>query len=231
LVGTGGDGVERSPDGVAWSIAKAGLGNDTVLSMVLAGTTVIARTPYGLRKSQDKGLHWFQADKGVERVRILSMSATDSEVFIGSTQGMLYVSRDFGESWQPVQGSLDSLGIQSLTHDATYLYAGTEGRGIWKRRLDDIFPSPMRNKGESGSGIDARFLPGMKAIELNLRTAADVVSETFDLSGRRLFRLAAPSMEAGTHLLPLTVRASQGVVLYRLRVGKASREFRLVSVD
>lgn len=231
LIGTGGDGVQRSPNGVDWSLSNAGLENDTIISMFAAGTTVIARTPFGLRKSQNKGSLWSPADRGVERVRILSMAATDSLIFIGSTKGALYISRDFGESWQLVPGSLESLEIQSLAHDGTYLYAGTAGRGIWKREIGKLIPSRTREFDESGIGSDVRLLPGRKSIELTLSARADVVSEGFDLGGRLLFRSAVASMEPGRHLLTMEFPASKGIVIYRLWLGKVSRDFRIISVQ
>jgi len=68
-------------------------------------------------------------------VRTLVVSGTN--LFAGTT-GKVFLSTDSGDSWTDISDGLDETYFLSLAVDGTFIYAGTNCLGAWKRPLSEL---------------------------------------------------------------------------------------------
>ena len=57
---------------------------------------------------------------------------------ITGTESGIFVTTNNGSSWHPLNNGLTNLYITSIISNATYLFAGTRGSGVWKIPLSEI---------------------------------------------------------------------------------------------
>jgi hypothetical protein len=140
--GTWGNNVAASSDGGA-TVAPVHNGLETLSALDVLwhptpGQTTIA-TIEGLYRSDDDGASWFKLPGALMQQTIHSLMQTpDGAIWAGAADG-LWRSDDYGASWQPVDGlpamTVLRLGELSLRDQAaSWLWAGTEGEGIWLSR-------------------------------------------------------------------------------------------------
>lgn len=139
LVGTAGNGIERSTDGgstflSAWS-ASSGVATPFVF---LSSGTVLAGHEHGLLRSTDGGASFLESREGMPNTPVTSFAIDASRgILAGTWTRGLWRSTDDGRSWRRV-ASLDSLLSVNwvATRDDGVIYVGAElGRG---NRLTDF---------------------------------------------------------------------------------------------
>lgn len=121
-------------------------------SLAVSGTTVYAAdsTVYCLDKDSDSWVGISETDTPVSptnrwgNASVVSLLASDDEIYAGMGNGRLYRSIDNGRSWSYVNREWQKNGlikalfappIRSLAISGTTLYAGTDGEGVF-RSLD-----------------------------------------------------------------------------------------------
>ena len=81
-------------------------------------------------------------------------------IFAGTGSGEIFGSYDYGISWVSISDGLIGAPVLVLYYSGTYLYAGLNAGGVWKRPLSEItevtkikgnslirlYPNPARNK-------------------------------------------------------------------------------------
>jgi hypothetical protein len=140
-------GVEVSRDGgITWhSLALAGEADFHAMAQspsdpnVLYGWNVSGRT--GLYRSLDGGRRWtYLGEQGLSRVFSLTVHPQDPRVvYAGTVQGLL-LSRNGGESWQPVAGPLARVPVTALAfhpRDPQWAYAYAVASGLGLLRSSD----------------------------------------------------------------------------------------------
>ena len=158
-------GVYRTTDGgVNWSDVSVGL-SGSVYALAIAPqnpTAVFAGTPDGVFKSADSGKTW--SNTGCSDVNALLVHHNNPDTVYAGTCHGVFVSTTGGGGWTAMNEGFDTLEITSLGMNAAYLFAGTDGKGMYRRGLDIgkeevkrqlsqniIFraqPNPTRNKTE-----------------------------------------------------------------------------------
>ena len=142
-------GVFRSTDGGnSWDAASNGLSDLRVHSIDVspqfgADATLFAGTSGGLFRSTDGGASWTRLVEGVGdgssyfAVSISPNFQSDRTVFVGTDSEGVMRSVDAGESWEPVNQQLRTLGITSLALPSNYadtqqVLAGTARSGLYR---------------------------------------------------------------------------------------------------
>ena len=139
-------GVFRSADGGhTWDAASEGLSTLRILSMDVSpgfgsDSTLFVGTSGGLFRSTDGGGSWVRLRDGLRdgssfyAVRMSPDFQSDRTVFVGTDSEGVLRSTDAGESWEPVNQQLRTLGIASLALPSNYpetlqVFAGTASPG------------------------------------------------------------------------------------------------------
>jgi photosystem II stability/assembly factor-like uncharacterized protein len=128
-------GIYRSTDfGVTWTMSQNVPDIETMATggnhMMYAGELFTSYVSY------DDGLTWGGLGLGAA----FSILAWDNYAFIGNNDGV-YFSTNYGSSWALVNQGFDPYPnnvVMGLTRDSTFVYAGTERNGAWRRPLSDF---------------------------------------------------------------------------------------------
>jgi hypothetical protein len=169
--GTWGGGVYVSDDyGGHWNPASAGLTNLYVTSFDAAHgfgwdpSQVLAGTWGGVFCSFDNGQTWTEANNGLTETHVRSVMIANGIFFAGTIDG-LFRSLDNGKTWNPAGNGLTNTAAISLEHRGIYLYAGTDGGGVFC----------SENGGDSwsaiNSGIESSIIPYLARGRLGLYAA------------------------------------------------------------
>lgn len=134
LVYVGGTGLYRSQDGGDTFTQLAGLPFIHVDAVALHPTTTLTAyvaTESGIFKTIDGGDNWAFLAADVVSELLVDPLAPEIMYAVRSCAGV-YVSRDGGQQWQPMNAGLGNLCVNDLALDAasTHLYAATED-GVW----------------------------------------------------------------------------------------------------
>ena len=116
---------------------------DTIGVSESAPMVVYAGTDrYGLWKSEDGGGYWTPMNYNLlQQGNSLTVSAiyvdkNDSDkVFIGTETDGVFFSKDGGQTWTMIGQLLPNVLSLSTSEDNKYLFAGTDGEGMWRINL------------------------------------------------------------------------------------------------
>jgi photosystem II stability/assembly factor-like uncharacterized protein len=126
FVGTAGHGIYLTSDsGNTWTAKNSGLGNLTVTSMALSGTTIFAGTYGGVYKSINHGSTWTSASPSIT---VTCLAISDTNIFAGTDAG-IYLSVNNGATWTAVNTGLTNLHVRSIAISGNNIFAGTWNSG------------------------------------------------------------------------------------------------------
>jgi photosystem II stability/assembly factor-like uncharacterized protein len=136
-----GNGLHRSTDGgVSWKIITSWRTME-VLSVVpdpVDSAVITISTPWGIFQTSDDGVTWVEKMEGMRRwfVKMVIMHPRDRRTLYATCEDDLYVSRDRGDHWKPLNvGASPVLTVHQLAADPPVMLVGTEDGGI--RRTTD----------------------------------------------------------------------------------------------
>jgi photosystem II stability/assembly factor-like uncharacterized protein len=90
------------------------------------GSTLFAGADSGVFISTDSGAHW--ALSGLADTQVNKLAANGSIVFAGTENEKVFVSTDYGNSWQsPGNGGLATNNIEAMCETGSFLLVGTYG--------------------------------------------------------------------------------------------------------
>lgn len=155
--GTWGNNVAVSSDGGA-TVAPLHNGLETLSALDVLwhpapGQATIA-TIEGLYRTDDGGASWFKLPGPLMQQTVHSLLQTgDGVLWAGAADG-LWRSEDYGANWQRADGlpavTVLRLGTLSLPGEKSWLWAGTEGAGLW---LSDNGGATWRAGGLAGRSV------------------------------------------------------------------------------
>ena len=124
-------------NGSSWK--KSALDLKLVNAFQLSGETVIAAADNGIFFSYDNGASWTVATFKNELNKIPyagCITKSGKELYAGLEFGGVYISANNGLSWTKFNTGINpEPGVLSMALSEGYLYIGTKGDGIWKRKL------------------------------------------------------------------------------------------------
>ncbi|MBN2620760.1 T9SS type A sorting domain-containing protein [candidate division WOR-3 bacterium] len=132
----GNAGVYKSTNaGSTWFVSTTGL-SGTVYDITVDpdnSATLYAGTSSGVYKSTNSGTNW--SSTGCTNVKAVVVDNTTNTVYAG-TGGGVYYSTNGGGSWTVMNTGLLNTNVTSLgLNHGIYLFAGTDGAGMWRWSL------------------------------------------------------------------------------------------------
>lgn len=151
FVGTG-NGVFMSADnGDNWTSVSNGLPTNAIIScLAISDTNIFAgywdgAMSGGVYLSTNNGANWSSINNGIiPNNTIHSFAIYGTNVFVGTYRswdgigGGVYLTTNNGSLWTPVYSLPFRPNVCSLALNGTYIFAGMDSIGVWKRPLSQI---------------------------------------------------------------------------------------------
>ncbi|MDD5360925.1 MAG: T9SS type A sorting domain-containing protein [Ignavibacteria bacterium] len=134
--GTNGAGIFLSTNnGTMWTSVNSGLssGSLTVNCFYSNASNVYAGTNDGIAVTTNNGANWMVSSNGLATSfkAIYSINVKAGILFVATRAGV-YSSTDNGVTFTNASGNIGNSSINCLINDGTYLFAGTQGGGVYK---------------------------------------------------------------------------------------------------
>jgi hypothetical protein len=171
-----GYGVYKSSDfGTSWNSASTGLPAGAYIdALVTSGSNIFAGThTMGIYVSQNDGGNWAAANDGTE-CNAPAMLINGTMIYIGGTSACLRMNTINPGTWVSVNTGLPAAYVRSLGANSTYMFAGLDSQGVWKRLLTELsgIEEKQINKPEIYPSIASNAitieLPGLKDFQNNM---------------------------------------------------------------
>ncbi len=131
--------VFRSTDGGShWKIVNIPNLTSYVLSLAVIGNTLFAGTQDGAFVSTDEGASWKEISAGLTDKNVSKLLAVGTNLFALTLDGV-FLTKDNGANWINVSNGLPAGAPLSVLYASpTYLFAGVNFKGVWKRPLSEM---------------------------------------------------------------------------------------------
>ncbi|MBI5323701.1 MAG: T9SS type A sorting domain-containing protein [Ignavibacteriae bacterium] len=118
-----------SDDGKSWS--EIDLPNNQLLNFIVDGNNVFISLGTKEFISHDNGNTWNEADIDCEECNYY-LAMKDSNIYAGNEWGGLYLSSNYGKTWNYINNGLPGSALLSIAINGDTIYLGTERHGIFK---------------------------------------------------------------------------------------------------
>jgi photosystem II stability/assembly factor-like uncharacterized protein len=227
LVGSWG-GVFKSSDYTNWTTINNNLSDSMVNTIAIDGNNIFVGTEGvvygkegGVFLSTNNGTSWNKMNNGLTDSVIHTLIIDGTNIFAGTDEG-IFLSKNNGTSWTEINDGLrDSTIVTSLAISGTEIFAGTRGKGVWKRPLQEVtsvknFPLKPPLSYTLQQNYPNPFNPST-TINYSLLKASNVKIEIFNMLGQRVAILVNKTKQAGNYNVKWNAEEfASGIYLYRL---------------
>lgn len=133
-------GIHRSADnGISWSAPNTE--NKSIETFAISSNNVVAGASNGFYYSSDNGENWTKAkvSDNYQSPWIECFVNSGKNIYAGAQANGMYYSSDNGMSWSKINDGFEtnkrSISIYSLAINGNYIYAGSNGDGLWRRKI------------------------------------------------------------------------------------------------
>ena len=183
---------------------------------------VFAGTPNGVFKSTNSGVEW--TNIGCTGVNALLIDPNGTDTIYAGTDNGVFKSTIGGGNWTAVNQGFEDSTVLCLGIDPNnYLFAGTDGTGLYRWSLDVSIAEQNTNiNRQIALSIKPNPSTGRVRLEYNLSQEAMIKLSVFDVQGRLVKKLTAQVQKSGMHTLLWDGlnddgdAVPSGVYLYRL---------------
>jgi photosystem II stability/assembly factor-like uncharacterized protein len=234
-----GNRVYRSTNvGVSWVEVSSGLPNFEVRSFTHSGQGTFAGTRGGgIFRSSDSGISWSAVNTGLANPTVWDLFAVPGEPgnILAATDGGVFLSTNSGDMWFSVSSGLPPSTVFAVTiapDDAgrQYLFAGTAGRGVWKRLLSEVITSVPVASSEVPTEFRLEqnypnpFNPST-TFTFDIGHSSFVILKAYDVLGKEVATLVNDHLKPGSYQIswnaigPNGTSLPSGLYFYQLRAG------------
>lgn len=198
---------------------------------------VLAGTSSGVYRSADRGTTWSLSYEGLPQgIVTTAFTMKDNIVFVGTATSGVFFSTNEGQRWNKLGTNPVAQGhsIKSLTANSEYLFAGTDGRGIWSIPLDKTtsIKYPTDTNVPTSFTLNQNYpnpFNPTTTISYDLPRRSAVYLKIFNVLGEEVVTLVNGEVEAGRHRVQWEARGlPSGVYLYQLRAGNLVETKKLI---
>jgi len=198
-------GIYRSSNnGVTWTMTLQ-LGASNPISLEAQGSNVfVGDLLDGMIRSTDHGVSWQNVSPQPEQ-GVFSILALPGELFAGMDPISAQCTRSTnnGDNWSPIpQGLAPNTAVEALGANSTYLFAGTNERGVWRRAqpgatdavVEDVALQPFMLQQNKSN-------PFRSSTEIAFRIPRTSWTRltVYDVQGREVRRLVDREMAPGAY--------------------------------
>ncbi len=203
LVYAGGyTGFYKSTDaGATWSQSSTGLSgtvNDIAIDP-LTSSTLYAASSNGVFKSTNSGTNW--SDVGCSGVNSIVIDVTTVTTIYAGTSNGVYFRTNGGSNWTAMNDGLLMTNVTSLgLYQNNYLYAGTDGAGMWRWTLN-VGAEERHEKTVLIMMLACYPKPARGNVTICYTLSKELVTDlcVYDVQGRLVVQLARERQTAGDY--------------------------------
>jgi Secretion system C-terminal sorting domain len=240
--GTRGSGIFLSTDkGATWNSLHNGIPKvEDINALSFNGATLFAATDYVLYFSSDNGTSWNSttlpttSNTWICSLAISPSGGGNADIFVGTNDEGVLVSTNNGATWRSANTGLTDTCVYSLAISGSYLFAGTNMRGVWKRQLSELTsvqettPTQVPHQYSLSQNFPNPFNP-TTVISYQLAANTVVTLKVYDILGREIKTLINEGQTAGSHSVLFDgSNLASGVYFYRLQAGSFIQTKRLI---
>jgi ligand-binding sensor domain-containing protein len=168
-------------DGLKWT-QVASMGTLQVSALAFDDTSLLVGTSdAGLYLSMDSGSNYAQV---LGDLQFTSILVSGKYVFAASNWRGVFLSTNNGTTWAEFNDGLMDSAIYSLAVNDSFLFAGTDTTGVWRRPLSDLAQSSVSQSSASNSTTVFRAFPNPASGTLQITGSQSGEVHLFDLMGR-----------------------------------------------
>ncbi|MCX6175477.1 MAG: T9SS type A sorting domain-containing protein [Ignavibacteriales bacterium] len=201
--------------------------SDPVSALYISGINIIQGTSSGVHVSVDGGGGWIDRNTGlINKEYVKAFTMKDNNLFAATFGGGVFLSTNFGITWNGVNTGLNEYDVSSLTVSDNFLYVGTYWGGVWRRPLSEIVTSVKKENEESPTKFELNqnypnpFNPTTK-IKFGLPETALTQLIIYDLLGKEIKILFNMELEAGYHEISFDgSKMPSGIYFYKIQAGE-----------
>jgi len=207
-----------------------GLSDTAVTSILNIGNSLFAGTAFGIFKNVPPDTTWIRI--GFVDTVVYFLESKNNILFAQINSG-LFSSTNNGISWFSINDGFDKIPISSFAVGDTFMYAGSWGEGVWRRKLSEIISdakyteNTFPSKFEISQNYPNPFNPSTK-ISFALPHRENVKLKIYNLLGEEIVMLFNDILEAGNYQVEWNgenkdhQRVATGIYFYRIEAGKYS---------
>jgi photosystem II stability/assembly factor-like uncharacterized protein len=210
--------------GINWD--SAGLDNQNISSLAVKGTNLFASADSGVFLSTDYGTNWMPIDNGLDIHQFYTFAFSGNNIFAGGGS-KVFLSTNNGTNWTDIGTDLPSTHINFLTADSNFVYAGTDGDGVWKRPLSELVGVSNEENNAPQEFTLSQNYPNpfnpSTTINYSLPHPGNVKLTVYNSIGSKVATIANDYKPAGNYSVQFNASTlASGIYLYRLESGNYS---------
>jgi hypothetical protein len=241
FAGTWGSGVYISTNnGTNWD--QTALNNQYIYSLAISENSIFVGTrDSGVFFSSNSGMNWSQTTFNNHSVK--SMVFSGNNIFAGSLNypapfGGVRLSTNYGVNWiVKNEGFYVNLSVYALLIKNNYIFAGTEGRCVYRRPLSELVDiQNISTEIPTGFSLSQNYPNPFNSqtkitFEIQNETQDIASLRIFDITGREVATLVNEQLATGTYSVDFDgTNFPSGIYLYRLTAGDYKETKRMVLV-
>ncbi|MFN3872462.1 MAG: T9SS type A sorting domain-containing protein [Ignavibacterium sp.] len=223
--------LRSTNNGTNWTGSEVASGNG-VRFLRQVGLKWFAATTNGIYRSTDFGVSWSPTGLQGSNVNFIAIknSADTSTLFTSTNDAGVFFSTDNGSNWFPSNAGLLTLNITGIRSTGTYLYAGTNGEGLWRIKINDLITdveeeinSTIPSDFHLNQNYPNPFNPSTK-ISWQSPVGGWQTLKVYDVLGNEVATLVNEERPAGSYEIEFdATNLSSGIYFYRLSVVPTAR--------
>ncbi len=174
-----------SDNGDSWNMSSSGLPNAMVSSMAAVGTELFAASLLAQYRSSDNGASWTSLF-GPCGYQVGVMTVVDNTFLMVGGLGTVCSTSDLGNTWAYSSDGLHPLvGIRAIATNSQYIFAATNGLGVWQRPVNDVISGLIETRLSEGVSVYPNPTDGRISIGSIAALGRSCHLELFDATGSK----------------------------------------------
>jgi hypothetical protein len=181
----------------------------------------------GVYLSTNNGANWEQINNGLNSSYIFTLALCEDNILVSTSSGV-FLSTNNGTIWVQRNDGLGYNWVSALGVTASYIFAGTNGAGVWKRPLSELTDvNKEENNLPHGYFLSQNYpnpFNPSTVISYSLPSATNVKLIVYNTLGQTTKVLENGFKNSGNYSVDFNAsELASGIYFYKLEAGQFSQ--------